>query len=286
MKKCLTLIIIFNLISTIGHSQEPHDLCENAKSFYGSLFNHDSIYYGNFSNGFLWPVMGQLFEKTVDAKNEIPSFSSVNCEGYISETDPNFVDVWYKKEIEISSSISGPNLIFFTSDTAHVSMYFGTCGNLYQHKCYTLLPGSYLDSFYYFQPILNSGDSLYIQISFPEGELPVYFDLGFGENFSLLNPSYFGYVVKAIENNGTSSQNDLRNKEAEVTIFPNPTNDHFYLSTHDENSKVEIFSFNGKLIKEVEFVDGYFKINDISKGIYWVKLYNHEKVLFKKLVKI
>jgi len=94
----------------------------------------------------------------------------------------------------------------------------------------------------------------------------------------------FSYKVK--ETVGLKSINNFH----QVNIFPNPANDYFSISGMEgfQNSKITIYSINGKLIDVVKgFSYPYLiPIEGLSKGIYWIRIEegNHE-TQFTKLIK-
>ena len=58
-----------------------------------------------------------------------------------------------------------------------------------------------------------------------------------------------------------------------ITLYPNPTNDTFRLSTNTKN--VSVTNISGQIVKDFKGdFDGYFtfSVNNLSKGIYFVKI--------------
>ena len=72
-----------------------------------------------------------------------------------------------------------------------------------------------------------------------------------------------------------------------IKLFPNPTKDIFSIESKQVNvSKVEIYSILGKKLKEYNTSITIFDIEDLSNGLYMVKIYSEKGMsTIKKLVK-
>lgn len=79
------------------------------------------------------------------------------------------------------------------------------------------------------------------------------------------------WVVKL--NPDALSTNDFSN-ENKVTFFPNPTKDFFELSNYENVQKIELYDLNGReLLSKNDFKDEKISIQNMSKGIYPIKIY-------------
>ena len=61
-----------------------------------------------------------------------------------------------------------------------------------------------------------------------------------------------------------------------VRLFPNPTNNYFKLKIQSgtELQQVNIFNFNGRLVKSFSSFDGQYNISDLFNGIYLAEIIN------------
>jgi len=95
---------------------------------------------------------------------------------------------------------------------------------------------------------------------------------------------YFSYQVGS--NCSSLTTNELTWSRA-IKLFPNPTKDIFSIESKQVNvSKVEIYSILGKKLKEYNTSITTFDIEDLSNGLYMVKIYSKKGMsTIKKLVK-
>jgi len=71
-----------------------------------------------------------------------------------------------------------------------------------------------------------------------------------------------------------------------IKIFPNPTSNIININTDNiEIKKILIYSVNGRLIKESKILSGSINLNNLSSGMYHLKLISDEGVIIKKLIK-
>ena len=95
---------------------------------------------------------------------------------------------------------------------------------------------------------------------------------------------YFSYQVGS--NCSSLTTNELTWSRA-IKLFPNPTKGVFSIESKQVNvSKVEIYSILGKKLKEYNTSITTFDIEDLSNGLYMVKIYSEKGMsTIKKLVK-
>ncbi|WP_088466859.1 endonuclease [Flavobacterium covae] len=83
---------------------------------------------------------------------------------------------------------------------------------------------------------------------------------------------------------GKSNQNK---KEINIKLYPNPTNGNFEIIFEDLSDRytVEIYTTLGQKIHEItEITSGSISVNDLSKGIYLVKINQNENSIIKQVV--
>ncbi|NRD19549.1 endonuclease [Winogradskyella eckloniae] len=73
------------------------------------------------------------------------------------------------------------------------------------------------------------------------------------------------------------------NETLEVALYPNPTTGRVYLSGLTNEIDVEIFSVEGKLLKQFTAVGDYVDL-DLSSGLYMVKLIHNNRSIIKKII--
>jgi len=61
------------------------------------------------------------------------------------------------------------------------------------------------------------------------------------------------------------------NELLDVSIYPNPTNGRVYFSGLKSETKIEVFSIEGKLLKSFNTIEDYIDI-DLASGLYFLKL--------------
>ena len=95
---------------------------------------------------------------------------------------------------------------------------------------------------------------------------------------------YFSYVVGSI---CSSLGTDNFTWSKTIKLFPNPTVNVFSIDSKQiQISKVEIYSIDGKKLKDYNMNLTTFNIEDLSSGLYLVKIYSEEGMsTIKKLAK-
>ena len=72
----------------------------------------------------------------------------------------------------------------------------------------------------------------------------------------------------------------------EIILYPNPVkNKLFIVSNSVDISKVEIYSALGSLVKKVTRNFNSIQLEDLSKGLYLVKIYTDKIAITKKFIK-
>ena len=72
-----------------------------------------------------------------------------------------------------------------------------------------------------------------------------------------------------------------------IKIYPNPSSDTFNInSSQIELNKIEIYSLLGKKLKEYSAITSVYNIEDLTSGLYLVKIYTNKGMFtIKKLIK-
>ena len=85
----------------------------------------------------------------------------------------------------------------------------------------------------------------------------------------------------------TTSTNEAA-KDGKVEVYPNPAYSEIFISTDQDIRDIKVYDING--IKLIDFdIDQnqsfFFNINDLPKGLYWIKLEKVEGFYYQKFVK-
>ncbi len=85
-----------------------------------------------------------------------------------------------------------------------------------------------------------------------------------------------------VENSSIKNENYF----SKIEVYPNPATDYFIINSDTENYSLEIISTDGITIKLFE-IKGYSSIIDVktlTSGIYYLRIFNDSKTIYKKLV--
>lgn len=92
------------------------------------------------------------------------------------------------------------------------------------------------------------------------------------------------------ESCGTSASVNTQTERKDLSLFPNPNNGFVFMkfSAGEKPENMELFDFSGKLIRKINLHHfdrtTYLNISDLPSGIYFLKVYFPEYMVFKKLV--
>ena len=109
---------------------------------------------------------------------------------------------------------------------------------------------------------------------------------------------YFSYKVgndcssNSDTESSTNSSEDIEPKEPKtedtsstVIIYPNPTNNKvFVYLSEGKIDKLELYTILGKKIKESTFKNNFIVVDDLSSGLYIVKIYQQNVYTSHKLI--
>ena len=72
---------------------------------------------------------------------------------------------------------------------------------------------------------------------------------------------------------------------SKVVVYPNPTTDYIIIAGIESEAKAEVFSITGQKIKEVKFTNEVtLSLNDVTAGVYLVKISNENSSITKKII--
>jgi len=137
--------------------------------------------------------------------------------------------------------------------------------------------------------MLNAGDSIFVQISYPD-KLEPYSNtfIAFGKRPSTWPYTGVYYATYDKEVIRIESTNIENNNGANVEIYPNPFSDVINLNEISNIQRIKMYNSLGELIFESENTNSFKEIETTfyNKGMYYLKLEtknNHSlvKLLFK-----
>ncbi|WP_178983717.1 endonuclease [Winogradskyella helgolandensis] len=73
------------------------------------------------------------------------------------------------------------------------------------------------------------------------------------------------------------------NTELKVALYPNPTSGRVYISGLNANADVDVYSIDGKLLKQSQSVEDYIDL-DVTSGMYLLKLTSNNQSVIKKII--
>lgn len=129
----------------------------------------------------------------------------------------------------------------------------------------------------------------------------VYDYLGTYLDFNLISGTRYCYKVRAVMNDCFSEMTevycktfigieDVETQSKEITIYPNPNNGRFILSSESiiENTFIEVFDIKGRLLMTYNLNSSEkehdIDLSTLAKGIYTIAIKTNNQKTFKKLV--
>ncbi len=80
----------------------------------------------------------------------------------------------------------------------------------------------------------------------------------------------------------------FQNEMPEISIYPNPAEDHLFIRNTERFSLAEIINLNGASLKTITLNNSaelIIPVNDLARGIYMLKLRNGDRTIMKKFIK-
>ncbi|MCW3105017.1 MAG: hypothetical protein JWO09_3457 [Bacteroidetes bacterium] len=73
----------------------------------------------------------------------------------------------------------------------------------------------------------------------------------------------------------------------ELSLYPNPANEQFFIESSAQDATVEIFTINGQLVysQKIQSAKTAINIEDLSGGVYFVQVKSAKELIVKKLIK-
>ena len=92
---------------------------------------------------------------------------------------------------------------------------------------------------------------------------------------------YFSYQVGDV----CSLSADALDNIAGLRIYPNPAKEVVHITTANGTlDKLELFSMSGKKVKEYTTDVSRIQVDDLSSGLYLLKLYQGDKHTFRRII--
>jgi len=90
-----------------------------------------------------------------------------------------------------------------------------------------------------------------------------------------------GFISSSLSN--TLGINDVGINDENIVVYPNPTSDFIYIKTNLSLEKIELYDALGKNILKAKNIKK-IPVNNLSKGIYILKIYSGNKSISKKVI--
>lgn len=74
-------------------------------------------------------------------------------------------------------------------------------------------------------------------------------------------------------------------KHSSLEVYPNPTNDSFYISNNHNTAKVELYDLYGRKINSWPNKQQLYTLPNIEDGVYSLLIYSNQDVFVKKIIK-
>ncbi len=79
--------------------------------------------------------------------------------------------------------------------------------------------------------------------------------------------------------------NQLANENADIILFPNPTNGMINISGFTNSTDINLFDIKGQFVKSYQQINNTIDISELQSGIYILNLISNDKTVVKKVVK-
>jgi endo-1,3(4)-beta-glucanase len=74
--------------------------------------------------------------------------------------------------------------------------------------------------------------------------------------------------------------------DTKIVMFPNPVNNKLFIKSQSEDLiKIDIYSVFGNLVKSATKNLNEINVEDLSSGLYLIKIYTLKESISKKLIK-
>jgi len=94
----------------------------------------------------------------------------------------------------------------------------------------------------------------------------------------------FGCIFTASDVNFVVGIDDVQIKD-NIRIYPNPTTSYLTIEMNSPIENVIILDHSGKIIKSTPFIKKTINVEDLSQGIYFIKLISKKDIIFQKFIK-
>lgn len=110
---------------------------------------------------------------------------------------------------------------------------------------------------------------------------------GTGPNLQLIDVSLDNSLASSWEASSTSLAIGEYNYVTNTTFFPNPVSSILNVQSEFMLTKIEIFDYNGRLLKQLipNSETTQINVSDLQNGLYFVKAYNNEAIKTEKFFK-
>ena len=88
------------------------------------------------------------------------------------------------------------------------------------------------------------------------------------------------FLVKAVV--GTEEIQAIAN---EIILYPNPVKDMVYIRCTSDIQQITIYDISGKMLKQIANPNSFVEVNDLSNGIYLIKVKTSDGEVMQKIVK-
>ena len=112
----------------------------------------------------------------------------------------------------------------------------------------------------------------------------VVYNWQFNRNPFIDQPDLIEYIWGDNSNNVWTQPLSIdENSELNIAIYPNPTNNRIYISGLNTEINIEVFSIDGKLLKNYKSVENFIDL-DLASGLYMLKLTSKNRSVLKKII--